>query len=58
MLLLTICQYILKLGKSQLSKIIQSVGLLGKKLCNLIGNLGKKALLVHDVPLAKDAFLN
>ena len=37
-----------------MSKIIQSVGFLGKTLGNIINNLGKKALLDLAVPLAED----
>ena len=40
----------IKLSKAQLSKIILS----GEFLDNMIGNLGKKALLDLAVPLAKD----
>ena len=40
----------IKLSKSQLAKIIQSGGFLGK----MLGNLGKKVLLDLAVPLAKD----
>ena len=44
----------LKLSKAQMSKIIQSVKCLGKTLDNIIGTLGKKALLDLAAPLAKD----
>ena len=37
-----------------MSKIIQSVGFLGKTLGNIMNNLGKKALLDLAVPLAED----
>ena len=37
-----------------MSKIIQSVGFLGKTLGNIINNLGKKALLDLAVTLAED----
>ena len=40
-------------SKAQLSEIIQSGGFLG----NMIGKLGKDALMSLAVPLAKDVFL-
>ena len=43
-----------KFSKAQLSKIIQSGGLLGEMLGNMMGNLGKKALLDPAAPLDKD----
>ena len=43
----------IKLSKSQLVKIIQTGGYLGKTLRNVIDNLGKKALIDLAVPLAK-----
>ena len=44
----------IKLSKAQLSKLIQSGRILGKTLGNVIGNLGKKALIELAVPLAKN----
>ena len=44
----------MKLSTAQLSKIIQSGRSLGKTLGNMMGNLGKKALLELAVPSAKD----
>ena len=46
----------IKLSKTQLSKTIQSSGLPGETLANVIGNLGKKALIDLAVSLAKDVF--
>ena len=43
----------IKLSKSQLSKVIQPAGFLGK----MLGNLGKQAVLYLAVPLAKDVLL-
>ena len=40
----------MKLSKSQISKIIQSGGSFG----SWLGNLGKKALINIDIPLARD----
>ena len=37
----------IRLSKAQLVKIIQSSGLLGYTLGNMIGNLGKKLLIKH-----------
>ena len=48
----------IKLSKAHLSKIIQSVGFLGKKFSNMMVNSGKKALLDLPVHLAKDVCLN
>ena len=47
----------IKLDKAQLSKIIQSVGFLGKTLGNMIGNLGTNAVIDIAVPLTKDVLL-
>ena len=44
----------IKLSKAQLSKIIELEGFLGKTLGNMIGSLGKKALLDLAVPLTKN----
>ena len=44
----------LKLSKAQMSKIVESVKCLGKTLDNIMGTVGKKALLDLAVPLAKD----
>ena len=44
----------IKPSKSQLPKIIQSGGFLCRTVGNVIGNLGKKALLDLAVPSAKD----
>ena len=44
----------IKLSKTQIPKIIQSGGCTGKTFDNMIGKLGKKALLDLAVPLAKD----
>ena len=44
----------IKLSKAQLCKIIHSGGFLCKTLGNIIGYLGKKALLNLAGPLAKD----
>ena len=44
----------IKLSKAQFIKIFQSGGFLGKTLCKIIGNLGKKTLLEFAVPLAVD----
>ena len=44
----------IKLSKAQLSKLIQSGRFLRKTLGNVIGNLGKKALIELAVPLAKN----
>ena len=40
----------IKLGKAQISKIIQSSGSFG----SWLGNLGKKALININIPLARD----
>ena len=51
MLLLNNISADIKLNKSQLSKVIQWGGFLGKVLSNTMGNLGLKELAV---PLTKD----
>ena len=43
----------IKLGKVQLSKIIQSGGFLGKTLGNMMSDLGRNTLLDLAVSLAK-----
>ena len=48
----------IKLSRTQISKIIQLVECFGKTFGNMMGNLGKKALLDLAVPLAKDICLN
>ena len=44
----------INLSTAQLSKNIQSGGSLSKSLGNMMGDLGKKALLELAVPLAED----
>ena len=44
----------IKLGKSQLSKRIQSAGFVDKTLGNIMGNLGKNAILDLAASLTKD----
>ena len=48
----------IKLMKAQLSKIIQSGGYLDKNLNNVMGNLGKKAILDQDGLWLKMFYLN
>ena len=43
-----------KLSNSQLAKINQSGGFLGKTFGNMLSNLGKKTLFEFGVPLSKD----
>ena len=47
----------IKLGKVQLSKIIQSGGFLGKTLGNMMSDLGRNKLLDLAVSLAKMFYL-
>ena len=47
----------IKLGKVQLSKIIQSGGFLGKTLGNMMSDLGRNTLLDLAVSLAKMFYL-
>ena len=42
----------IKLSKTQMFKLTQSVGFIG----NMIDRLGKEALMKFDAPLAKDFF--
>ena len=44
----------MKLSKAQLCTVIQSRGFLGRKVGNVMGNLGKKAWLDLAVALTKD----
>ena len=52
----------IKLTKVQISKLFQLGRPLGssfgKAVGKIVGNLGKKAILNYDVPLAKDIFLD
>ena len=47
----------IKLGKVQLSKIIQSGGFLGKTLGNMMSDLGRNTLLDLAVSLTKMSYL-